>query len=308
MNTLRRDDRRYPPLLRRIADPPPMLWVRGEVGWLARTAVAIVGSRAASPLGIEIAERLAEGLAARDVVIVSGCARGIDAAAHRATLRAGGATVGVLAGGLDVAAPLGNRGLVERIAEEGCLLSEHPPGVAPLKHLFPLRNRIIAGLARIVVVVEASGRSGALITARLALAAGREVMAVPAHPLLPNSAGVNGLLVDGAALALSAEDVIEELARLPCAPGIAPWDAERPATPSSEGQVCGATAPPLRRRLLDALGETPLPAETLAMRIAAPMPDVLAELTQLELSGLVRAHAGQRYGRPERRPQQHRSM
>jgi DNA processing protein len=301
MIKLARDDPAYPPLLQRIADPPPFLWVCGDVAWLARTAVAIVGSRAATPLGIEMTERLAAGLAARDVVVVSGCARGIDATAHRATLRAGGVTVGVLAGGLDVAAPVGNRALVERIAREGCLLSEHRAGVAPLKHLFPLRNRIIAGLARIVVVVEASGRSGALITARLALAAGREVMAVPGHPLLANAAGVNGLLADGARPVLSAEDVIEELVRLPPVSELAPWDPEG-QTPSLATEAHAAHERPLRRRLLGALDETPMPAEALAARIAAPMPDVLAELTQLELSGLVRAHGGQRYGRPERRP------
>src|SRR5687767_1028805 len=248
------DDRSYPPLLKRIADPPPFLWVRGDVAFLARTAVAIVGSRAATPLGLEMTERLAEGLVAHDVVVVSGCARGIDGAAHRATLRAGGVTVGVLAGGLDVAAPLGNRGLVERIAREGCLLSEHPTGVAPLKHLFPLRNRIIAGLARIVVVVEASGRSGALITARHALAAGRDVMAVPGHPLLPNTAGANGLLADGARPVLSAEDVIEELVRLPPVSELAPWDPEGQMPPLAT-EAHAAHERPLRRRLLGALDE-----------------------------------------------------
>jgi DNA processing protein len=278
----------YPPLLATIDDPPPTLWIEGDPTLLARTAVAIVGSRAATPMGVQMTERLAAGVAARGVVVVSGCARGIDAAAHRAALGVGGATVAVLAGGLDVAVPYGNRSLAARIGREGCLVAEHPRGVPPAKHLFPRRNRIIAGLARVVVVVEASATSGALITARLALEAGREVMAVPSQPLLANAAGVNRLLVDGAHLALSVDDVIHELGELPPVAGVT----------SDSGALDATTARPLGLRLIGALGQTPEPAETLAARIAAPVPSVLAALVELELVGLVRAHPGQRYGPP----------
>lgn len=296
MIRIRREDSGYPPLLPLISEPPAEIWVEGDSSLLARTAVAIVGSRAATQLGLDMAERLAAGLAAEGVVVVSGCAHGIDAAAHRAALEVGGATVAVLAGGLDIAAPPSTRLLAQRIGREGCLVSEHAAGVPPLKYLFPLRNRIIASLTRIVIVVEASARSGALITADHALDAGRDVMAVPGHPLLANSAGVNRLLADGARPAVSVEGVIAHLEAMPPAEGLAPW---APGVRPSPRVAPSASQPggPFRRRLLDAIGERPEPAEALAARIRAPVPIVLATLTELELMGLVRSHAGQRYGR-----------
>jgi DNA processing protein len=289
---LRLGDPSYPHLLARAPAPPPVLWVEGHPEVLSWTAVAVVGSRAATQLGLQMAERIAAGLACRGVVVVSGCARGIDAAAHRAALAAGGTTVAVLAGGLDVAAPPSNRRLAKEIARDGCLVSEQPAGVAPVPYLFPLRNRIIAGLARVTVVIEASERSGALITARLALEAGREVMAVPGHPLLHNAGGVNGLLRDGARPALSVDDVIDELTKLPPEPELAAW------VPEAATVVGTALEPetPLGRRLLAALGETPQPAEVLAAKVRAPLPAVLAELTELEILGIVRTHPGQRFG------------
>ncbi|MGH7565697.1 MAG: DNA-processing protein DprA, partial [Gemmatimonadota bacterium] len=196
---IRRDDSLYPLLLHALDDSPASLYVRGDASLLGETAVAVVGARRATGLGLEMGERLGAGLAAAGIVVVSGCAIGIDAAAHRGALEACGATVAVLAGGHDVAVPPSNRGLATRIVREGgCLVGEFPDGVQVARWSFPRRNRIIAGLSRVVVVVEAARRSGALITARLALAAGREVLAVPGHPLQEEYGGSNGLLADGA--------------------------------------------------------------------------------------------------------------
>lgn len=279
----------YPRLLAEIPEPPRKLHVRGRVGLLGRTAVAIVGSRSSTDPGVRMAERLAAGLAGRGAVVVSGCARGIDAAAHDGALRVGGDTVAVLAGGLDVAAPRATEGLAREIARRGCLVGEHPPGVPPLRHHFPRRNRIIAGLARIVVVVEAGGRSGALITARHGLEAGREVMAVPGHPLLDNSIGVNRLIAEGARPVRTVDDVLDELVDLP---GI---DDEPPEGTAGEG-------PPVHgslRGLLDALTAVPRTAEVLARELASPVAPVLAGLTELEILGLARSHPGQRFSKEE---------
>ncbi|MGH7572393.1 MAG: DNA-processing protein DprA, partial [Gemmatimonadota bacterium] len=286
---VRRGSPEYPPLLLAISDPPEELHCSGDVGLLCGTAVAVVGSRKATPMGRAMAERLGAGLAGRGIVVVSGCAVGIDASAHAGALAAGGPTVAVLGGGLDVAAPPSNRKLAARIAREGCLVTEFPPGTAPLPYHFPRRNRIIAGLARIVVVVEAAERSGALTTVRHALAAGREVMAVPGHPFLPNAAGVNGLLVDGARPVLSPDQVLEELGELP---GL----EERPARPASDPD-----GPP-RDRVLAALGEAPTTAERLAEAARVPLAETLATLTGLELLGLARSHAGNRYSQPLTKP------
>lgn len=257
--------------------------------------MAVVGSRKATPQGRAMAEHLGAGLAGRGIVVVSGCAFGIDAAAHRGALAAGGPTVAVLGGGLDVAAPPSNRGLAARIAREGCLVTEFPPGMPPLKHHFPRRNRIIAGLARIVVVVEAAGRSGALTTARHALAAGREVMAVPGHPYLPNSAGVNGLLVDGAHPVRSVDDVLHQLGELP---GLGTGEEPEETADPAGGVAAGGPAHPPRSRVRTVLGKAPLPAERLAEAARLPLVEALAALTELELLGLARAHPGNHYSLP----------
>ncbi|MGH7559117.1 MAG: DNA-processing protein DprA [Gemmatimonadota bacterium] len=296
---VRRGSPAYPPLLLAIPDPPEQLHCSGDIGLLCRTAVAVVGSRKASPMGRAMAERLGAALAGRGIVVVSGCAVGIDAGAHAGALSAGGPTVAVLGGGLDVAAPPSNRKLAARIARDGCLVTEFPPGTPPLPYHFPRRNRIIAGLARIVVVVEAAARSGALTTVRHALAAGREVMAVPGHPFLPNAAGVNGLLVDGARLVLSPDHVLEELGGLPGLEGLAGLEA-RPARPASDPE-----GPP-RDRLLAALGEAPTTAERLAEAARVPLAETLATLTALELLGLVRSHVGNRYSEPVPAPRRER--
>jgi DNA processing protein len=281
----------FPPLLRAIEDPPEALHVRGRAALLSETAVAVVGARKATGMGLEMAERLGAGLGAAGIVVVSGCAIGIDAAAHRGALRVGGATVAVLAGGLDVAVPPSNRGLAARILDGGgCLTGEFPDGVPVARWSFPRRNRIIAGLVRAVVVVEAAARSGALITARHALTAGREVMAVPGHPLQPEHAGSNALLCDGARPVTRVEDVLFELEGLPrleCGP-----------TAVAPARGAGPPAGGLAARVRSGLGSVPRSAESLAAGLGLPLRAVLGALTELELLGLARAAPGPRYSLP----------
>jgi len=204
-------DPRYPPLLACIFDPPLALWVRGSIESLSGPTVAIVGSRAASVYGEDTATRLASQLAAHGLVVASGLARGIDAAAHRGALDAGGRTVAVLGCGVDVVYPPEHGELLARVAQSGAVVSELPAGTPPLKKNFPERNRIISGLSRAVVVVEARQRSGALITADCALEQGREVMAVPGNVLSERHRGSHTLLKSGAALVETAADVLEVL-------------------------------------------------------------------------------------------------
>ncbi|MFN4131362.1 MAG: DNA-processing protein DprA, partial [Paracoccaceae bacterium] len=188
----------YPPPLCDLPDAPPVLWVLGDAGLLHRPLVALVGARNASSLGLRMARRLAEGVAQAGFVTVSGLARGIDAAVHAATLISG--TVAVQAGGVDIAYPEENTRLMAQIVEQGCLVSEQPMGLQPQARHFPQRNRIVSGLSRAVVVVEAAARSGSLITAKTALDQGRDVLAVPGHPFDARAAGCNMLLRDGATL------------------------------------------------------------------------------------------------------------
>lgn len=205
------DDDRYPPLLRTIADPPPVVWVRGSCAVLGRPAVAIVGSRAATPYALEVATRLAGELARRDVAVVSGLARGVDGAAHRGSVQAGGRTIAVLGCGPDVVYPREHAELAATICRDGALLSEVGPGAPPLPEHFPLRNRLISGISLGVVVVEASDKSGSLITARYALEQGRDVMAVPGSILGGRNRGSHALLKDGAKVVETADDILEEL-------------------------------------------------------------------------------------------------
>jgi DNA processing protein len=201
----------YPALLARIADPPPRLWLRGDPRALAVPCVAIVGSRAASPYGVRVAEQLAADLARAGVTVVSGLARGIDSAAHRGALTTG-RTVAILGSGADVIYPPEHEALAQRILDaHGALVSELPPGSPPRRGNFPRRNRLISGVSLAVVVVEASTRSGSLQTARFALEQGREVLAVPGTILGERFRGSHGLLRDGAKLVESASDILEEL-------------------------------------------------------------------------------------------------
>ena len=218
------DDERYPPLLRTIVDPPPVLWVRGDAGVLPEPAVAIVGSRAASSYALEVASRLGGELADRGVIVVSGLARGADGAAHRGCLRRGGRTVAVLGSGPDVVYPPEHEELaIEICTAAGAVVSELGPGAPPLPEHFPLRNRLISGISLAVVVVEASEKSGSLITARCALEQGRDVMAVPGSVLGGRNRGSHALLKDGAKVVEAADDILEELG----------WTSSRPlAIPS----------------------------------------------------------------------------
>ena len=266
------DDGGFPGALADLADPPLGLFARGELP--AAKAAALVGSRRAGAYGLEVAEYLGRELARAGVTVVSGMARGVDAAAHRGALAAGGPTVAVWGAGPDRVYPAEHAALAGEIAAHGCLLSEYPPGTPPQAHHFPERNRIIAGLADVVVVVEADERSGALITARLALEEGRDVMAVPGSVFSRLSAGPNGLLRSGAAPVLSADDV---LAALQIAP--------QPAV--DEG---GESA------LLAALphGEA-VSVDRLAASTGRAVAQVLQELLELELAGRVAREADGRY-------------
>jgi DNA processing protein len=214
------NDPRYPALLWTIRDPPPVLWARGALDALNRPGVAIVGSRAATPYALEVAARLAGELAGRGVVVVSGLARGVDGAAHRGVLAAGGPTVAVLGSGPDVVYPREHVELAATLCKDGVLLSELGPGAPPLPEHFPLRNRLISGISLAVVVVEASDKSGSLITARCALEQGRDVMAVPGSVLGGRNRGSHALLKDGAKVVESADDILEELGAGRCQPPV----------------------------------------------------------------------------------------
>lgn len=217
---VRFDSPDYPVLLSHIPDAPPVLWVRGDIGVAARPAVAVIGSRNASSLGLRMARGLARALAEAGVTVAAGLARGIDTAAHEASCEAG--TIAVMAGGIDVIYPSENRDLAGRIARTGCLLAEQPPGLDPVARHFPARNRIVSGLCAGVVVVEAAHRSGTLITARYAAEQGREVMAVPGHPIDARASGCNALIRDGAILVRNAEDVLAAIGLMDAAEGCRP--------------------------------------------------------------------------------------
>ena len=281
------DDPRYPELLGAAPSPPP-LDVRGTLGDADSLAIAIVGSRRASAYGTAVAGTLAADLAARGVTIVSGFARGIDTAAHRAALDAGGRTIAVLGCGIDVVYPSENRSLAREIAECDALVSQFPRTAPPLAGLFPVRNRTIAGLALGVVVVEAAERSGALITAGHAADLGREVFAVPGRLTDATSRGANRLIQDGAKLVQDWTDVVQELPdrwrRVLHACAIAASDAELPSMESEEGRILALLAV-----------DEPQHIETLIARASGDAAGVGAALLGLELRGQARQLAGQRW-------------
>jgi DNA processing protein len=278
-------DPRYPPLLACIPDPPPVLWTKGNPALLARRAVAVIGSRAATGYALDVGFRLAGELAARGVVVVSGLARGVDSAAHRGCLDAGGATVAVLGSGLDRIYPAEHDVLAAEIEQNGLLLSELGPGGAPLPEHFPLRNRIISGISLAVVVVEASEHSGSLITARCAMEQGREVMAVPGSVLSGRNRGSHALLKDGAKVVETADDILEELGAW--TGGAASEDPDKPLTDD-----------PLLAHM-DA-GE-PYQLDQLVERTGMAPSRLLVRLTELELNGQVARAAGGGFTRVVRR-------
>jgi DNA processing protein len=301
---LLRGDADYPAHLALLPDAPPLLWAMGDVGLLSRPMVALVGSRNASSLGLRMARALSAGLGEAGFVVVSGLARGVDAAAHDASLPTG--TVAVMAGGVDHVYPPENAGLAARIAERGLRLSEHPVGLEPQARHFPARNRIVAGLSLGVVVVEAAERSGSLITARQAADQGREVLAVPGHPMDPRAAGCNALIRDGATLVRSAADVAEALGpaleearhhpRAVASVPPSPRHREAPSpVPSPVPSPAPARAPApgdLRALILDRLGPSPLAEDQLIRDLAAPAATVAPVLLDLEVEGLVRRQPG----------------
>jgi DNA processing protein len=276
-------DSRYSALLNCIVDPPPVLWTWGDPAVLSMPAVAIVGSRAATPYALDVGARLAGELALRGVAVTSGLARGVDSASHRGTLAAGGPTIAVLGSGLDRIYPAEHESLAADIARTGLVVTELGPGGAPLPEHFPLRNRIISGISLAVVVVEASEKSGSLITARYAMEQGRDVMAVPGSVLTGRNRGSHCLLKDGAKVVETADDILEELG----------WPAARAAlqTPAKSmsndpllvhmepGEVYGLD------ELVEATGTAPS--------------KLLPRLMELELAGHVRAAGGGRFSRCE---------
>jgi DNA processing protein len=281
-----RHDERFPPRLRFGPGAPAVLHVAGRAGRVAALAaaevpaVAVVGARRASSDGLEIARSLGRGLAAAGVTVVSGMALGVDAAAHAGALEAGGATVAVLPGGADVPYPPSKRALYRELVRRGCAVSEMPPGFRPFKWTFPARNRTIAALADVTVIVEAADRSGSLITADFATAFGREVAVVPGRVTSPLSRGTNALIMDGATLVRDARDVLDLLFGAGGAPATEP----------------GAALP---ARLRAVLGAVEAGRDTVAALVEGgeEASAAMAALTELELLGLLARRPGGRYGR-----------
>ena len=283
----------YPTALMDLPDAPPVLWAQGDLALLSRPMVAMVGARNASSLGVRMARRLAEGLGQAGFTVVSGLARGIDAAAHEAALATG--TVAVQAGGVDVIYPEENARLAEDIRLRGLRLSEQPMGMAPQTRHFPMRNRLISGLSRAVVVVEAAARSGSLITARNAADQGREVMAVPGHPFDARASGCNMLLRDGATLVRSPADVLESLGAPPSvsteslADTILSQDPLPGPQPSARAL---AEAAELHSRILSRLGPSPLAEDQLIRDLSMPPASLASALLTLELDGQILRQPG----------------
>jgi len=278
-------DHDYPALLGEADSAPPVLMARGRLDITPRPMVAMVGARNASAAACRFARTLAQDLGARGCVVVSGLARGIDTAAHIGSIQSG--TVAVIACGLDVVFPPENAELQERIATEGLLLTEHPPGTDPLARHFPARNRIIAWMTQGTVVVEAAPRSGSLLTARLATEEGREVMAVPGFPLDPRAQGCNALIREGATLVQSAGDILETIGRIdgravgqPSLPFAGP-----PPVDITEGD---------RRRVLSLLSMTPVAVDEIVRQSGCTPGATQTALLELEIAGRLVRHAGGR--------------
>lgn len=283
LSPVTRLDADYPALLTAIIDPPPLLWLRGSRDVFATTAVSVVGSRTGSHYALTVAERLGHDLAACGVTVVSGLARGVDSAAHRGALAARGLTIAVLGSGADVIYPREHEDLALAVARSGALISELPPGTPPRPRFFPQRNRIISGLARATVVVEAGDRSGSLVTARLALDQGRDVLAVPGSVIGGRNRGGHALIRDGAKIVETADDILEEIglgrvqpAALLLGPASRAGDRSDPVLNGLQpGDTCDF--------------------DTLAERTGLPVPVLLRRLLDLELRGVVTRAPGGRF-------------
>ncbi|TKW67392.1 MAG: DNA-protecting protein DprA [Paracoccus denitrificans] len=304
---VRYDGADYPAMLRDLADAPPVIWVKGDISALGRPMLAVIGARNASSLGLRMARGVAGALAERGVTVVAGLARGIDTAAHEASVKFG--TIAVMAGGIDQIYPAENKVLAATLCEKGCLLSEQPPGLSPVARHFPLRNRIISGLSHGVVVVEAAVKSGSLITARNALDQGREVLAVPGHPVDGRAGGCNQLIRDGAILVRNSDDILDALPALAASVARAACPAPdsaipspvmisvAPARPGLPLPHRGGTAAPdggLQARVLAQLSPNPVEEDSL-IRDLGVTPSILSPvLLQLELAGKLTRIAGGR--------------
>ncbi len=275
------DDECYPPLLRAIHDPPPLLYVRGDPRILLGPHLAVVGSRRASPAGLQIAQNLSGQLATAGLQVCSGLALGIDGAAHRGALFAGGKSVAVMATGIDRVYPRRHRALADQLEHAGCLVTEFPPGMPPLRQNFPRRNRIISGLSLGVLVIEAALPSGSLITAGTALEQGREVFALPWSMLHDGGKGCLQLIRDGAKMVREVEDILEELGPLYAV--------------QQRSSAAGMPAESARSQdswLLTLVGFEAVALNELVRLSARPVAQVLAELSALELAGQVARTAG----------------
>ena len=275
------EDEGYPANLKQIYDPPPLLYILGRLKEEDRLAVAVVGSRYPSTYGKMAAERIAMGLSQRGVTIVSGLARGIDSSAHRGALSAGGRTIGVLGCGIDIIYPPENQELYNRVAVQGAVLSEFPLGTPPEGDHFPIRNRVISGLSLGVAVVEATLRSGSLITARFALDQGRDVYAVPGNVDSARSEGTNRLIKEGAKLVTQAEDILEELLPMKGRP--------LPAVPP-QPKLAGDEA-----TVFTILGREAMHIDQVIAQSALPSAKISATLLSLELAGHIKQLPGKRF-------------
>lgn len=274
-------DEAYPQRLKEIEQPPPVLYLRGELSSEDDWAVAVVGSRRVTSYGRQVTEEIASFLAANGVTVVSGLARGVDALAHKAALKAGGRTLAVLGSGVDRIYPPENRALAEGIFEQGVVMSDYAPGTPPEASNFPPRNRIISGLSMAVVVVEAGETSGALITAEFAAEQGREIFAIPGNIFAPQSKGTNKLIQHGAYPLLSADDIMQTLNLT----RVGQHKAARKALPADEVEA----------KLLDAMSEEPQHVDEIRNQTGLPVEKVSATLVMMELKGMVRQVGNMQY-------------
>ncbi|CAA0115029.1 DNA processing protein DprA [Halioglobus japonicus] len=278
------DDEQYPPLLREIHDPPPVLYVRGDPGLLKDAQLAVVGSRRASPAALRVAQMLGGQFTQAGLHVCSGLALGIDGAAHRGALEAGGNSIAVMATGIDRIYPHRHRELATQLAQVGCVVTEFPPGTPPRRQNFPQRNRIISGLSLGVLVIEAALPSGSLITAGTALAQGREVFALPWSILHEGGRGCLQLIRDGAKMVFNVEDILEELGPL--------YSLQQDCFKTAGAAGSPEEPPAGELWLLDLVGFEVITLDELVQRSAKPVAQVMAALSALELAGQIARSGG----------------